>query len=47
VEVIVVVTAVGVAGAQTSFAVFGVTSRSPNWSFSVIAGNVAFEHFTL
>ena len=42
-----VVVALVVAGAQTSFDPFGVTSRVPNWSFRPIAGSAAFPHLTL
>jgi hypothetical protein len=45
-ELVVVVTVV-MAGAHTSFGVFGVTSCDPNWSFARTLGNVAFRHLTL
>jgi hypothetical protein len=41
VEVVVLVVALMVAGAQTSFDPLGVTSRVPNWSFRPIAGSAA------
>jgi hypothetical protein len=44
---VVVVTALVLAGAHTSFGLFGVTLCRPNWSVAKIVGNVAFGHLTL
>jgi hypothetical protein len=46
-EEVVVVTTLVIAGAHTSFELFGVTPCKPNWSFARIDGNPAFGHLTL